>query len=221
MPTSLGTDKAFVQHGVKTDVWDAGPDHFAQEPIFCSRPGAEEEDDGWIFSMVYNARADSSYLAILNAKDLEAGPVARIKLPHKIPYGMLQKSVSVTLSTYIRPRVMHVMHMSSPQSCCDRCKCSCTIRAIASTAMILKCGSHCVLHALCYCYQDCLSTLRRYDLCMQVSTAVSQSNIWHQQRLGNSTSMTFAMALAAVLNPNTARFGLPALTVCQLIYLVC
>ena len=105
MPTSLGTDKAFVQHEVKTDVWDAGPDHFAQEPIFCSRPDAKEEDDGWIFSMVYNARADSSYLAILNAKDLEAGPVARIKLPHKIPYGMLQKSVSLTLSTYIRPRV--------------------------------------------------------------------------------------------------------------------
>ena len=87
MPTGLGTDTPFEQHAAKIDVWDAGPNQFAQEPIFCPRAGAEEEDDGWVFTMVYDTPTDRSHLAILNAQDLKAGPVARIKLPHKIPFG--------------------------------------------------------------------------------------------------------------------------------------
>ena len=88
MPTGLGTNTAFDQHETKVDVWDAGPDQYAQEPIFCPRPGANDEDDGWVFTMVYDTLTDTSQLAILNAQDLKAGPVARIKLPHKIPFGM-------------------------------------------------------------------------------------------------------------------------------------
>ena len=88
MPTSLGTDTVFHQQEAKVDVWDAGPDQFAQEPIFCPRTGASDEDDGWVFTMVYDTLRDRSHLAILNAQDLKAGPVARIKLPHQIPFGV-------------------------------------------------------------------------------------------------------------------------------------
>ena len=89
MPTDLGTETPFDKQAAKVDVWDAGPDQYAQEPIFCPKPGAKEEDDGWIFTMVYDTLTDRSQLAILNAQDLEAGPIARIKLPHKIPFGEL------------------------------------------------------------------------------------------------------------------------------------
>lgn len=92
MPTELGTDTAFNQHEAKVDVWDAGPDQFAQEPIFCPRPGGTDEDDGWVFTMVYDTPTDRSHLAILNAQDLKAGPVARIKLPHQIPFGVFTGS---------------------------------------------------------------------------------------------------------------------------------
>ena len=88
MPDKLGTETAFEAHEARTDIWDGGPDQFAQEPIFCPRPGAKEEDDGWVLTMVYDCKTDSSQLVILNAQNLEAGPVARIKLNHRIPYGM-------------------------------------------------------------------------------------------------------------------------------------
>lgn len=91
MPTDLGTHTPFDKHQARTDVWDAGPNQFAQEPIFCPRPGAEAEDDGWIFTMVYDTVTDKSHLAILDAQDLKAGPVACIKLPYRIPFGALDQ----------------------------------------------------------------------------------------------------------------------------------
>jgi carotenoid cleavage dioxygenase-like enzyme len=87
MPPGLGTDTPFSQQQASTDVWDAGPDQFAQEPIFCPRPDAQTEDDGCVFTMVYDSVSDCSHLAVLDAKNLKSGPVARIKLPQRIPYG--------------------------------------------------------------------------------------------------------------------------------------
>ncbi|DBB06748.1 hypothetical protein WJX82_009214 [Trebouxia sp. C0006] len=88
MHPGLGTDTPFSQQQASTDVWDAGPDQFAQEPIFCPRPDAQTEDDGWVFTMVYDSASDCSHLAVLDAKDLKSGPVARIRLPQRIPYGI-------------------------------------------------------------------------------------------------------------------------------------
>lgn len=87
MPQGLGTDTPFSQQQASADVWDAGPDQFAQEPIFCPRPDAQTEDDGWVFTMVYDSVSDCSHLAVLDARHLQRGPIARIKLPQRIPYG--------------------------------------------------------------------------------------------------------------------------------------
>lgn len=73
---------------VTQDLYDPGPDRFAQEPIFVPRPGAEAEDDGWVLALVYDAASDLTELAILDARSLAAGPVARIKLPHMLPFGL-------------------------------------------------------------------------------------------------------------------------------------
>lgn len=88
LPTDLGLDTRFDVEAVSSDIWDAGSDQFAQEPIFCPRPGSSREDDGWLLVMVYDVQSDRTQLVILDAKDLQAGPVARVKLPHRIPYGI-------------------------------------------------------------------------------------------------------------------------------------
>ena len=89
LPTDLGVDTPFDVQAVSRDIWDAGSDQFAQEPIFCPRPGSSREDDGWLLVRVYDVKSDRTQLVILDATDLKAGPVARVKLPHRIPYGTL------------------------------------------------------------------------------------------------------------------------------------
>ena len=57
------------------------------EPVFTPRPGATDEDDGWLLSVEYQADHHSSRLVILDAKDIERGPVAAAQLTHHIPQG--------------------------------------------------------------------------------------------------------------------------------------
>lgn len=57
------------------------------EPVFTPRPGATEEDDGWLLSVEYQVESHLSRLVILDAKDLESGPIATAQLAHHIPQG--------------------------------------------------------------------------------------------------------------------------------------
>jgi carotenoid cleavage dioxygenase len=57
------------------------------EPVFVARPGATEEDDGWIMSYVYDATRDASDVVILDAQDFAGPPVATITLPVRVPFG--------------------------------------------------------------------------------------------------------------------------------------
>jgi beta,beta-carotene 9',10'-dioxygenase len=76
---------------VKVDVrarsvtaWSA-PGAYPGEPVFTARPGAVDEDDGVLLSVVLDAPAASSYLLVLNACTLEE--CARALVPHHIPFG--------------------------------------------------------------------------------------------------------------------------------------
>jgi all-trans-8'-apo-beta-carotenal 15,15'-oxygenase len=58
------------------------------EPIFVSRPsnGAERaEDDGWVLALVYDPASDASNVTVLDARDLSAGPLARVWFDHHLP----------------------------------------------------------------------------------------------------------------------------------------
>ncbi len=55
------------------------------EPVFVRRPEGEAEDDGVLLSLVLDAEARSSYLAVLDAHTLEE--LARAEAPHVIPFG--------------------------------------------------------------------------------------------------------------------------------------
>ncbi len=80
----------------ETQFWSAAPRGFGGEPLFVARPGGEAEDDGWVLLWLYNAAASSTLtassgrteLAIFNARDIAAGPVAKLNLKHHVPYGL-------------------------------------------------------------------------------------------------------------------------------------
>ena len=64
-----------------------GPDRFGSEAPFVPRIGAKSEDDGYIVTFVTDMVADQSELVILDALQLDQGPVCRLKLPHRISSG--------------------------------------------------------------------------------------------------------------------------------------
>ena len=68
---------------------DYGNGRFGGEAFFQPREGATQEDDGWLFDIVYDKNTDSSELCIWDARDLSTSePIAKVQSPHRIPYGV-------------------------------------------------------------------------------------------------------------------------------------
>jgi carotenoid cleavage dioxygenase len=58
------------------------------EAVFVpAASGPAGETNGWYLAYVYDAARDGSDLVILDAADISAPPVAKIHLPHRVPYG--------------------------------------------------------------------------------------------------------------------------------------
>lgn len=57
------------------------------EPVFVERNKNAKEADGFLLATVYRAAENRSDLAVFNAPDVEAGPVALVKLDHRVPAG--------------------------------------------------------------------------------------------------------------------------------------
>ncbi len=71
----------------KTQVWNPSETAFAGEPIFVpSQNNNNEEDQGWLLSLVYDASKHRSYLVILDAENINR-VVAKLHLNHHVPYG--------------------------------------------------------------------------------------------------------------------------------------
>jgi len=64
-----------------------GPGETSGEYVFVPDPGGSAEDDGWLMSIVSDAATGASVLCVLDARDLPAGPVARVKIPRRVPIG--------------------------------------------------------------------------------------------------------------------------------------
>jgi carotenoid cleavage dioxygenase-like enzyme len=65
-----------------------GRGRYPGEPCFVPRPGAIDEDDGYVVTFVYSAERDKSDLVIVDARDFDGEPVATIELPVRVPYGL-------------------------------------------------------------------------------------------------------------------------------------
>ncbi len=68
-----------------SETWQLPKGNGAGEPVFA-RAG-KAEDEGYVLTFVYDAARGASDLAILDAQNFEKGPVARVHLPRRVPYG--------------------------------------------------------------------------------------------------------------------------------------
>ncbi len=60
---------------------------YGSEAPFAPRPGATDEDDGWLLTFVTDVKDWSSACWVFDARDVEAGPVAKVGLPRRVPAG--------------------------------------------------------------------------------------------------------------------------------------
>jgi carotenoid cleavage dioxygenase len=88
-PSDATLDLAGVIHidartGAET-TWDPGAQYASGEWLFV--PTGDAEAEGVLMSFVYDKAADASELVVLDARDVAAGPLARVTLPQRVPYG--------------------------------------------------------------------------------------------------------------------------------------
>ncbi len=80
----------FVKHDLDTgQSWSLMLEEgrYASEAPFAPRIGSTAEDDGYLVSFIIDENRGTSECVLIDARDIEAGPVCRIALPHKISSG--------------------------------------------------------------------------------------------------------------------------------------
>jgi carotenoid cleavage dioxygenase len=63
------------------------PGVFGSEPAFAPRPGGTAEDDGYLVTFVNDAATNTSEALVIAADDFTSPPLARVKLPRRVPAG--------------------------------------------------------------------------------------------------------------------------------------
>jgi carotenoid cleavage dioxygenase len=64
-----------------------GPHASAGEAVFAPDPAGDGEDAGWLLNFVTDLDTNTSRFVVLDARDVEAGPVAEVPLPRRVPFG--------------------------------------------------------------------------------------------------------------------------------------
>jgi len=76
---------------LKRDIWYSNG--VIGEPVFVPRHGYQSnkdgsaEDDGYVLVQLYDPEKHRTDFCILDAQNIEKGPIARMKLKHHVPYG--------------------------------------------------------------------------------------------------------------------------------------
>jgi carotenoid cleavage dioxygenase len=60
---------------------------FVGEPIFVPRAENSPEGEGFLLALVYRAAENRSDLLVLDAENVDAAPIATVRLPHRVPFG--------------------------------------------------------------------------------------------------------------------------------------
>ena len=68
-------------------VWDAGFGSGVSEPVFVERSKQAGEGAGWLLATVYEPERHTSSLVVLDAMAVADGPVATVRLDHRVPFG--------------------------------------------------------------------------------------------------------------------------------------
>ena len=69
--------------GGTRDEFRFGPRHFVGEPVFA--PRGDAEGDGWLLTLVQSGETGNGFLAVFDAENLAAGPLAKVHLGHHAP----------------------------------------------------------------------------------------------------------------------------------------
>lgn len=67
------------------DIYDFGADKFVTEPIYA--PSTSVRGKGYLLTEVYSHKDRKSFLAVFNADNISAGPIAEVWLKHHLPIG--------------------------------------------------------------------------------------------------------------------------------------
>ncbi len=92
-PSGNAPHQAILKVDVETSdrhLWSAAPWGYVGEPVFVPRDpdltNGGAEDEGWVLTLVFDARSGRSAVVILDAQTLQL--VARLNLQHHVPYGL-------------------------------------------------------------------------------------------------------------------------------------
>ena len=70
-----------------SEVHDEGEGRLFFEPVFVPKHAEAAEDEGWVMAYAYDQRENKSDVVVLDAQDFSAGPIARVQLPDRVPFG--------------------------------------------------------------------------------------------------------------------------------------
>jgi carotenoid cleavage dioxygenase-like enzyme len=80
-----------LQHGTASEQRFGGGGRVApsapSEAVFAPAAGESDELAGWYLTYVYDPVADGTDLVVIDASDFEGEPVARVRLPRRVPHG--------------------------------------------------------------------------------------------------------------------------------------
>lgn len=86
-PLFTAVAKIDLERGGKVEVRPQGAGNGCGEPVFVPRHAQAAEDDGWVLYLAYDGARNASELVVVPAQDFGGEPVARVLLPHRVPYG--------------------------------------------------------------------------------------------------------------------------------------
>ncbi len=86
-PSFAGIQKLDFAGGASA-MQDFGPGRVAGEAVFVPAAGSDPaKDEGWVLCYVHDEGADASELVVLDANAWPAPPVARVRIPQRVPFG--------------------------------------------------------------------------------------------------------------------------------------
>jgi carotenoid cleavage dioxygenase len=77
----------YDRHGGPSVYHDFGPGTWTGEPVFVPRTRDAAEDDGFVLALGYDGPSDRSFLAILDARNVDRAPLAKLWLRDRMPMG--------------------------------------------------------------------------------------------------------------------------------------
>jgi carotenoid cleavage dioxygenase len=72
----------------KTDSWFCGDTSSTQEPVFVPKSANAPEGVGYVMGVVNRRAENRSDVVILDAQRMSEGPVATIRIPLRLKYGI-------------------------------------------------------------------------------------------------------------------------------------